>query len=180
MKKFFLFLLMAATFNACNNAPIEGEADAGKNDSAARQTASLPYSVPNQPDWEKGSDANVAIAMNALKAYEMNDMNALQQLLTDSVEFHADDFAFEGSRDSLVQIMKKHREMYSGIGVNMHDYESVKSKKRGEEWVGLWYTETQTLKNGKVDSFFVMDDIQIANGKVKEIDSKVRRLPANK
>ena len=178
MKKLFSFLLLATTLIACNNAPIEGDADADREDSASRQTASLPYNVPNQPDWERGSSANIAIAMNALKAYETNDMNALQQLLADSVEFHADNMTFEGSRDSLVQILKEGRDRYNSIAINMHDYESVKSKKRGEEWVSLWYTETQTLKNGKVDSFYIMDDIQIANGKVKEIDSKMRRFAA--
>ncbi len=60
--------------------------------------------------------------------------------------------------------------------VKMHDYESVKSKNRGEEWVGLWYTETVTPKNGKTDSAMVMDDVKIVNGKVALIDTKMRRL----
>jgi hypothetical protein len=60
--------------------------------------------------------------------------------------------------------------------VRMQDYESVKSKNRGEEWVALWYTETVKLKGGKTDSAMVMDDIKIVDGKVAIIDSKMRRL----
>lgn len=175
MKKFFVFLLLSATLLACNNAPIEG-GDKEEGENAKREEVNMPYKVADNPDWQPGSMANVAIAMNALKAYETNNIDAMQQLMADSVEFHVDNYSFEGSRDSLLQIMREQRDRYSSVVVNMHDYESVKSKNRNQEWVGLWYTETATLKNGQVDSVFVMDDIQIRNGKVTEIDSKMRRL----
>lgn len=175
MKKFFVFFLLSTTLLACNNAPIEG-GDKEEGENTKGEEVSMPYKVTNNPDWQPGSKANVAIAMNALKAYESNNLDSLQQLLADSVEFHVDNFSFEGTRDSLMQIMREQRDRYSSVVVNMHDYESVKSKNRNEEWVGLWYTETTTLKNGQVDSVFVMDDIQIRNGKVTEIDSKMRRL----
>ncbi len=48
------------------------------------------------PDWERGDDANVAIAMNTLRAFETNDMNGLQQYLADTVEFLADNMRFKG------------------------------------------------------------------------------------
>ncbi len=178
MKKTFSFLLLAFTVVACNNAPIEPDANAAREKAADSLAVAMPYRVATEPDWERGRKENVTIAMNTLKAYETNDMNALQQLLADSVEFNADGVSFKGSRDSLVQLMKTHRDEYNSIAVNMLDYESVKSKKRGEEWVGLWYIETQTSKNNQTDSMYVMDDIKIVNGKVAEIDSKARRFPA--
>ena len=175
MKKCFVFFLLATTLLACNNAPIEGgDKEEGENENSEK--VSLPYKATNNPDWQPGSMANVAVAMNALKAYESNNFDSLQQILADTIEFHVDNFSFEGTRDSLIQIMKEQRDRYSSVVVNMHDYESVKSKARNQEWVGLWYTETTTMKNGQVDSIFVMDDIQIKNGKVTEIDSKMRRL----
>ncbi len=60
--------------------------------------------------------------------------------------------------------------------MRMQDYESVRSKNRGEDWVSLWYTETTKPNGGKTDSTMVMDDIRIVNGKVAVIDSKMRRL----
>ncbi len=180
MKKISSLLLLAFTVVACNNAPIEPDANAAQKNAADSQAIAMPYPVASEPDWERGRKENVAIAMNTLKAYETNDMNALQQLLADSVTFYADNFSFKGSRDSLVQLMKTHRDEYNNIAINMLDYESVKSKKRGEEWVSLWYTEMQTSKNNKTDSVYVMDDMKIVNGKVAEIDSKARRIPSNK
>jgi hypothetical protein len=179
MKRFYVLLLLATTMLACNNAPIEsGEKEEGENDE--KEEVSMPYKVPNNPDWQRGSIANVAVAMHALKAYETNAMEGLQQYLADTVEFHGDNFSFEGPRDSLINQMKQQRDGYRNIVVNMHDYKSVKSKARNKEWVSLWYTQTTTHKNGRVDSVFVMDDIQIKNGKVSEIDSKIRRLPGKK
>ena len=178
MKKFFFFLLLATSIVACNNAPIEPDPNEAKKESAESENVSMPYNVPNAPDWEKGNIENVAIAMRALKAYETADLNAMQQLMADSIEFHTDNFSFEGTRDSLIQMMKMGRDRYDSMAITMHDYESVKSKKRGEEWVSLWYTKTQ--RGETVDSFFVMDDMKIVGGKVAEVDSKTRRLPAKK
>lgn len=177
MKSLLSFVLLCSFFTACNNRAIEEDGTANNSDTTAGTTAALPYPVTQTPDWEKGPIENVAIAMNALKAYETNDSNAMREYFADSVEFHVDGYSFEGTRDSFLLMLQNHRNDYSNVVFRMHDYESVKSKARNEEWVGLWYTETNTHKNGKVDSSFVMDDIQIKNGKVWEIDSKMRRLP---
>ncbi len=106
-------------------------------------------------------------------------MNALLQYLADSVEFYADNMSFKGSRDSLINLFSGFRKTIDTMHIKMQDYESVKSKNRGEDWVGLWYNETVT-QGGKTDSTMVMDDIKIVNGKVAIIDSKMRRLTAKK
>lgn len=171
-------MLAAGSLFACNNKT----SDTGtvRTDSSAKnETANLPYLLARTPDWEKGNSDNVAIAMNTLKAFEVNDMNALQQYLADSVEFYVDNLSFRGTKDSLVQLMTTHRRGIDTMWIRMHDYETVKSKDRGEEWVSLWYTET-TKPNGKnIDSTMVMDDIKIVNGKVALIDSKIRHLVKN-
>ncbi len=178
MKKFFLLLLAASFLLSCNNETATTET-ASSDTSAAKETLNLPYVVERTPDWEIGDNSNVAIAMNTLKGYEQNDMNALASNLADSVEFYADGVAFKGPKDSLIQMMTKYRNEYDTVMIRMIDYESVKSKNRGEEWVGLWYTETLTPKGGKIDSAMTMDDIKIVGGKVAVIDSKMRHLVNN-
>ena len=118
--------------------------------------------------------------MNTLRAFEMNDVASMQQYLADTVEFFVDNWEFKGSRDSTLKVMADHRKTMDSVSIRMHDYESVKSKSRGEEWVSLWYTETSKTKGGKIDSTMVMDDVKIVNGKVAVIDSKMRRLVAKK
>ena len=175
MKKIFLLLVPASLLFSCNNETATGD-NTNSDTTVAKAPVTLPYVVDRTPDWEIGDEANVAVAMNTLKGYEQNDMAAVASNLADSVEFYADGMSFKGSKDSLVQMMSSYRNNYDTVMIKMHDYESVKSKNRGEEWVGLWYTETVTPKGGKTDSAMTMDDIKIVNGKVTIIDSKMRHL----
>ena len=180
MKKVLLLLLPATMLLACNNESATTETSKSDSTSTSKsEDVNLPYTVERTPDWERGDNANVAVAMNALRAYEVNDLNAFKQYVADSVEFYADTFIFKGSKDSLSKILGNWRNQTDSLQVKMQDYESVKSKGRGEEWVGLWYTEVNTTK-GKTDSMMVMDDIKIVNGKVTVIDSKMRRIPKTK
>lgn len=182
MKKMTWILLTGFVFAACKEDTDTKTIDANTDTTAttAKEQVALPYSVEKTPDWEKGDDNNIVVAMNALKAFETNDLNNIGQYFADTVEFYYDNGAFKGSRDSLVKMMKTYRDDYSKVSVKMHDYESVKSKSRNEEWVGLWYTEIHTDKKGKTDSVMVMDDLRIVNGKVAELDSKTRRLAPKK
>jgi hypothetical protein len=175
MKKIFLLLFTASFFLACNNESATAETT-NSDTTVTKETLSLPYTVDRTPDWEIGDASHVAIAMNTLRGYEQNDMAAVASNLADSVEFYADGVAFKGSRDSLVKMIASYRNGYDTVRIRMIDYESVKSKSRGEEWVGLWYTETVTPKGGKTDSAMTMDDIKIVGGKVAVIDSKMRHL----
>ena len=179
MKKIFLLLAPASLllFSCNNETGTAGNTNSDTtNASVSKAPANLPYVVDRTPDWEIGDGAHVAVAMNTLKGYELNVMTAVASNLADSVEFYADGVSFKGSKDSLVQMISTYRKGYDTVMIKMHDYESVKSKSRGEEWVGLWYTEINQPKGKAVDSFMVMDDIKIVNGKVAVIDTKGRRL----
>src|SRR5690349_19771148 len=111
MKKIFLLLVPAGILLACNNET--GTISNTNSDTATSKTAvNLPYTVDRTPDWEMGDEANVAVAMNTLKAYEKNDMTSLAQYLADSVEFYSDGYAFKGTKDSLIKEMAKYRDGY--------------------------------------------------------------------
>lgn len=170
-----LMLLFAIFLFACNNEETT-TGTASSDSSGKKETVNLPYSVEKIPDWERGTHDNLSIAMNTLRAFEVNDMNALRQNLADSVVFYANNISFKGTRDSLVNFFRTLRSGIDTMYIRMHDYESVKSKNNGEEWVSLWYTEATTLKGKNIDSTMVMDDIKIVNGKVALIDSKFRKL----
>jgi hypothetical protein len=177
MKKILLPLLAAAflfSCNANNTTAVKGAADSTATTKA--EPLNLPFNVAKTPDWEMGDPAHVATAMNTLKAFVDNDMTAIRQYLADSVEFYSDNISFKGTKDSLVKFFVTMRGKLDTIDINMQDYESVKSKARGEEWVSMWYVEADQAKNGTRDSSMVMDDIKIVNGKVAIIDSKGRRL----
>ncbi len=175
MKKAMVLSIAFALCISCNDA--DKTTTEATKDSTATGSASLPYTLKEKPDWERGNDNNVTVAMNALKGFETGDIDNTRQYFVDSAEFRGDYWHFKGTADSLMKEFKKFRSNYSNYTIRMEDYESVKSKNNGDEYVSLWYMETFTDKKGKVDSVFVMDDLKIVNGKIATIDSKVRHYP---
>jgi hypothetical protein len=131
-------------------------------------------------DWVPGDPHHAAMVMKALKSYETGNLNDGKQYLADSVNFFVDGFRFKGTRDSLISILNKARAGYKEMAIDMHDWESVKSKSRNEEYVTMWYTEKTTDLKGKKDSANYTDDVKIVNGKIAEIDSKVQHYPKGK
>lgn len=172
MKRLFALLSIAIILFACGDNDTNSETTSP--DAPTKENVSLPYKVEKTPDWEIGSDSNVAVAMNTLRAFETNDMNSIGQYLADSVEFYVDTINFKGTKDELIKLFTGIRSSFESISVEMKDYESVKSKNRGEEWVGLWYVEDIKPKGGKAITQMSMDDIKIVGGKVALIDSKSR------
>ena len=176
MKKIFSLLSFATFLVSCSNENANSDVSSSADTASKKENVTLPYTVEKTPDWEKGSDANIAVAMNTLRAFEKNDMNTLGNYLADSVEFYVDTIKFKGTKEELIKFFSGFRGSLESYSVAMKDYESVKSKNRGEEWVGLWYVETMQPKGGKLDSILCMDDIKIVGGKVALIDSKSRPL----
>ncbi len=165
-----LFLLVA-----CNNSESTTVKDE-KSDSATADIA-YAYTTRNKPNWEIGNPANVAILLNALKAFETGKLDELNQYFADSVEFSADYVYFHGKRDSLLNIFRKDWETMQSMTVEMNDWETVHGKDNNEDWVSIWYKAKWVGKDGKTDSSFFMDDAKIVNGKIRELDSKQRRFP---
>jgi len=163
---------------ACNNGQTSASVEAKPPASESEPTYA--YTPKDKPNWEMGDPKNIAFVLNGLKKYETNRIDELSADFADSVWFAGDGFQFEGPKDSLLKIFKKEWENTKSIAIEMHDWEAVHGKTNNEDWVSLWYKETVTDKNGKVDSVMHMDDIRIVNGKITIIDSKQRRWPEKK
>ncbi len=180
MKLFKFFIICSISIAACNSQSEEKKPSgeiATHNDGKALD---LPYKLASIPDWEKGDDNNVPIAMNFLKSYEDKDFVKMRNYLADSVQFIYDNGNFSGSADQMVKFLKNFREGRSTVRIEMNDYESVRSKNRNQEYVSLWYNEHIVDNAGKADSAFVMDDYRIKNGKISMIDTKFRHLRSAK
>jgi len=179
MKK-LLFITLVWLFAAgCNNQTASTEKSEAPKDSATEKLdyAYLPSNHP--PDnWEPGSQKNLVMVLNALKAYETGNIEESLAGFADSVWWSADRFDAKVSKDTLRAWFKKSWDHLAGIKIIMNDYESVISKDKKNEWVTLWYKEIETDKNGKTDSIAYADDLKIENGKIAILDEKGRKYPA--
>ena len=178
MKTLTLLFISTVFFMACNNPSKSEEAKAPGEISKRSEgkKLDLPYTLESIPDWEKGDDNNVPVAMNFLKSYEVKDFITMKNYLADTVEFTYDNGNFKGSKDQVVKFLKNWRENRKEVKIEMNDYESVLSKSKNQEYVSLWYKEKITDNTGKPDSAFVMDDYQMKGGKILKVDTKFRHL----
>ena len=140
----------------------------------------LVYTMKYVSDWVPGDPHHAAMVMKALKGCETGNINDTKQYFADSVAFIGDGYKFKGTRDSLMSEFNKDRAEYKEVAIAMHDWESVKSKSRGEEYVTMWYMQKSTDMKGRKDSANYTDDVKIVNGKIAQIDSKVQHFPKGK
>ena len=177
MRKTSLILSACLVLLACNNS----QTSAGiENKPTEESPTNYAYTPKEKPNWEMGDAKNIAFVLNALKKYETDRIDELGEDMADSVTFVADRFKFDGKKDSLLKIFKKEWENTNSMTIEMHDWEAVHGKDNKEDWVSLWYKNTWTNKDGKMDSAMNMDDIRIVNGKIRVIDTKQRRFPEKK
>jgi hypothetical protein len=131
-------------------------------------SVALPYTAGYSSKFSIGKDSNVLMVLNNYKAWEDGDMNALKSTLADSVSLYlSDGFKFIGTRDSAMTLASAFRDSLSKVELNIEAWVPLHSEDKNEDWVSVWYKETDTYKNGKVDSAYYQDDNMLdKNGKI--------------
>ncbi|HUS01015.1 MAG TPA: hypothetical protein VMY77_04775, partial [Chitinophagaceae bacterium] len=167
MKKVIFFLLVIFSLVSCSDSSTTktDSTDSTAVATAATDYSSYPYTVKNPDTWETGDRQHTLNVLKSLKAYETGNVDEAVSYFGDSVRVRFDELDAKVSNDSLKSMFKKQRAMSKSITVDMHDWESVRSKVKNEEYVSLWYTQHWEDNNGKKDSISVMDDLKIENGK---------------
>ena len=141
--------------------------DGTSSNSTMTDTTKYAYTLKKSYDWKMNLDPNnLQVALNALKAFENLDTTTLQKFVADSIWLHVDGYKFKGTKNQFIKEAQHEMDKYKSIKINMDDMESVISKDKTEEWVSLWYDQISTLKDGKIDTMSVYNDIKIKNNKV--------------
>lgn len=176
MKKIVTFGFLALLSVSCNQA----EKEADKTEKTGTEKTAYAYSIDKPDNWNIGGTKNNELALNALKAFENNKIDESLGYFADTVQWRSDNFIGKLSKDSLKSIFTTMWNATSSLKINMHDFVSVISKDKKDEYVTMWYTQTVTDKKGKIDSVAVINDIKISNGKIVELDEAFRHFPVKK
>jgi uncharacterized lipoprotein YehR (DUF1307 family) len=182
MKQFIVITCLAVALASCNN----GETKKSGTDSTGTTTTTasevtLPYKLDKPyKNWQIGSTENVAVVMNALKAFIDKDFTTLATLTGDSLEVTLDYFHQKMSRDSAAKFFAGGRAMYKDLSVSMNDYESVISADKKDEWVTIWYKENWIDNKGVADSVSVINDVKIKDGKMIILNETTNHFPKKK
>jgi hypothetical protein len=162
---------------SCNSS---AEKDTAKKDSAEAPKPDYAYTIKKPDNWETGSSQNAALVLTSLKAFENNSLDECVSYFADTVSWKSDYLESKLSRDGLKALFVSSWKDLASMKINMHDFESVISKDKKDEYVTLWYVQTVTDKKGKTDSIFISNDIKLVNGKITELEETIRHFPVKK
>jgi hypothetical protein len=175
MKEIPILLLIPVCFAACNSNT--NHSSAASQGSLSAATVSLPYTAAYSSNFVPGKQRDVATVLNSYKDWEINDMKAMRSTFGDSVEVHfSNGVLFKGTLDGFVNEAAKARDSLSKVELTIYAWTTEHSVDKNEDWVNVWYKETDTYTLGKVDSMAYEDDNRLKDGKIVAIYSHTQKL----
>ena len=155
MKK-LLTLAAMAILAACNSNSPASTTDlaASKPDSSAMaKTIQSPYEISYSSKFVMDEPKNAETLLAIWKAYDNGDLSVSKDLFADTVEAQLGDGSrMRTSRDTMLVAVQAMRNSFKSAVDRVAAVMAVKSTDKNEHWVLIWGTETDTYKNGKVDS----------------------------
>jgi hypothetical protein len=176
MKRNLLFASLFVLI-ACNSSqPAPTEAAKPASDSMAVQTINSPYAIGYSSAFTMGNSKYAENILTLWKDYDDGNLSAHKDFFADSVEAMLGNGAMvHSSRDSVIAGIQRHRSSLSSAVDHVDAIMAVKSTDKNEDWVLIWGTETDTYKNGKVDSVYLQETWRInKDGKADLVMQYVR------
>jgi len=177
-----LFLFIIAGMASCNSGEQTTTTDTQVKSTTTTEEPKMDYAytIEHPDNWVTGPKENTKMVLQSLKDFENGDVDKSLTAFADSVELRFNEMEGKFSKDSIASMFKRERSGLKAMQINMHDFESVKSKDGKEEYVSLWYTQKWQDQKGVWDSISVMDDMRIQNGKIALLDEKTRKFAKKK
>jgi hypothetical protein len=181
MKNLFngAIIMLTVCCTACNSKSSTGSNEnSDTTKTVAATPTKFPYTKTKNRDWEINKDeTNTLTALNALKAIENKDYQAISNSTADSIKSEIDGLRFKGTKAQMMEENKKFFATLKNIKIVPHDWESVIDKNKSEEWVSVWYTQYWEDMKGKRDSLNVFNDIGFKDGKIIQWDEYIQHFP---
>jgi hypothetical protein len=153
-----------------------GSADAKKD------SVTMPYKATFSSSFVPSDSAKyVQSVLQSLKDWEDNKLANGKAYYADTVVFyHWSGLKLNNKRDSVLKLFQKFRDSLSGVKIEVGAWLNSHSTDKNEDWVNVWYKETDTYKTGRIDSAFYEDANQIVKGKIVFTMDQRRNLPKGK
>jgi hypothetical protein len=137
----------------------------------------MPYTATYSSDFTVGKQSDVLTVLNSYKDWENGDMADLKATTGDSIQYiFPNGFVFNNTRDSFMSFASKFRDSLSKVQISVTAWTSNHSVDKNEDWVNVWYKETDTYKSGKVDSLNFEDANQLKGGKIVFVTSHEQKF----
>ncbi|HEY4063009.1 MAG TPA: hypothetical protein VGM30_13980 [Puia sp.] len=151
-----LALAVCVIFAACNNNPTVSKTDSttsAPDSGSATKTIQSPYDIMYSSKFVMDDPKNAESLLAIWKAYDNGDVSKSKDLFADTMTAQlADGSIMRASRDSMLAGLQTFRNSLKSAVDRVDAIMAIKSTDQNEHWALIWGTETDTYKNGKVDS----------------------------
>ena len=166
MRRILFGLLSGTVLLACNNAEVKSTSTTA--DSTAKMATDLPYTARYTANWSDNvSDADLKMVLNTYKDWSDANMPGLESALADTVEVDmADGMHLKKPKADIITMWKSHRDSLSSVAIKMDTWHKMYATDKKDGYIVTWYDETDTYKDGHVDSAAYHDINQVKDGKI--------------
>ncbi len=164
MKKIFCVLPLAIITFACSapEKPDEAVHESVKSTIEFPYTASVSSNVNSDV-----SDADLLVVLKSYKDWETGDIQSLRTAFGDSLAYSGwDGTEFNGATDKLLARWAASRDSISSVKIDMAMWTKNNFPDNNMKNITVWYTETDTYKNGIVRKGTWHDINEVRDGKI--------------
>ncbi len=142
------------------------------NSSATKEKVSadvkLPYTATYSSNWSTDiSDNDLNTVLLTYKYWQDGNLKALINTFADTLNFESwEGVTYKLTHADVETLWKPLRDSMSKVEIRMDAWHKMYSTDKKQAFVVTWYVETDTYKNGKVDSANWHDVNLIENGKI--------------
>ncbi len=117
-----------------------------------------PYDITYSSKFEIDDPKNAESLLAIWKSYDNGNLSAARDLFADTIDAQlGDGSTMRLQRDTMLAAVQAARNSFNSALDVVAAITAVKSTDRNEHWVLIWGTETDTYKNGKVDSVHLQE-----------------------
>jgi len=163
MKKILSCFLCGTILLSCNN-----EKDKPTTTEAAKPAVDLPYTATYSSSWSQDvSDADLKTVLMTYKDWSDGNISGLSGAMGDTVvvDMSNGDHLTKSNAD-LMKMWTTFRDSLSSVKIEMAGWQKMYSTDKKDSYIVTWYDETDTYKDGRVDSASYHDINQMKNGKI--------------
>lgn len=169
MKKIILCFSCVTLLLSCNNDK-DKEKTAEKTSTATTEKPAmdLPYTASYSSSWSQDiSDADLKTVLMSYKNWADGNIKALSGDMGDTVvvDMNNGDHLTKTNAD-LMKMWSTLRDSLSSVKIDMAGWNKMYSTDKKGSFIVTWYDETDTYKDGKVDSASYHDINEMKNGKI--------------
>ena len=168
MQKYLAILSFFIFLSACNNKEKKKSNPVTVTKKIKIDSIVFPYKPLYSSNFNNDvSDMDLLTVLNSYKFWESGFMVDLADVYADTITYiPADGRIYNGTKKGLLEEWIQKRDSIKSIQIQIIAWTKVHEPVKGDNFIDVWYRETDTYKTGKVNVTNYADRKQLVNGKI--------------